>query len=255
MDLLPKVNYNFLKKLEKERELGLTMLSKKFNNPLLEWHYNIHLDMYTYNNLNYKFQLYNWAYMINDLIYRIKCDTGVKLECDYENIDPNDPFDSPMAFSRSNISSGLLGEKNIDEIIKFSNGNIWEVGSGSGYVGYLLEQKDCNVYCTDIESSPFKTKFTVVDNEPDGDIIKYIAENNGALLYVWPIDEYHNFDLWKGNKIIIQGDFNIDKFYKSHEKTICPIFKKIGWKLKKTMQIPTNYGVNDNLQFWEKEER
>jgi hypothetical protein len=232
----------------------------KFVNPVLEWHqcFIAPID----NIYSQKEEFYHK--LSNKLCSMIKEQMNVDMTYypnEYKNLNY-----SPIGFCRTEIASGLLSEEIVNEIISFSNGSIWECGAGSGYNGFLFEQKGANIYCTDQCNNWFSSKFSRVLQRISRRRIKEISLKQGALIYIWPIDKFHDFDQWidvGGNRLVIIGDFSpchitISEYeekgipYKLEDiPTTCPIFNLDGWELVKTMEPPHyDQSIKDVVQFW-----
>jgi len=232
----------------------------KFVNPLLEWHQGLIKPI---QNIYEKKPIF-----LNNLSSRL-CEM-VKEELEIDLIHRPEDYQShhysPVSFARTELASGLLTEEICDEIIAFSHGNIWECGAGSGYNGFLLEQKGAQVYCTDCVNNWFSPRFCRVSQRPSYRRIREISMKDGALLYIWPIDEFHDLERWLeagGNKLIIIGDFSPCHITISEYEQkgiaydlkdippICPIFNLEGWKKVKEMEPPHyDESIKDMVQFW-----
>ena len=243
-------------------------------NPLLEW-----CTKYFMPNLNldedYIHRTYNENHHLGFSMNKKLCEM---LDMGYEKIidiyieDEKNCYGDycgylhhPDVFSKMTVSTSLLSDENLNAIKEFSNKFIFEVGGGSGYNSYLLEQLDINVYCTDCPGNMFPYHFVDVEcTEIDENKVLNIIKNNGAILYIWPIGEYHRLAEWiklGGTKVIVIGDYRQLWNMKGEKlnNTVCPIFPPIAskdeyleWYLAKTIEVPHQLPENeDKLYLWE----
>lgn len=254
---------------------------KPFQNPLLEWA-KAHAIAYNKDELNKIFSSEDqWPNQINDLRHRlIRCGFDIPDCSNCETCINNINRRLPMLWARGVIATSLLSEEILDEIIKFSNGYIYERGCGTGYNAWLLKQKNAKVFAVDAgDENEFALRFydIVTDSEVPLFINSIIAKD-GALLYIWPTNDedqvpFHGYDDWEilgGTKVIVIGDHNPDhckislgNYTKENAPPICPIFPPArcqalqdspgAWKLVKEMKAPVySWDINDVVQFWER---
>ena len=141
------------------------------------------------------------------------------------------------------VSSSLLSNENMIDIMEYSNNYIYEVGAGSGYNAFLLKLNGANIYCSDCPENQYPIKFVDVEDQVNEEKMKEVIENNGAILYSCPVDEYYNIDLWHslgGKKVITIADYRKEKNRDGSygKNRLCPLFNDKRYKLVKTMSVP-----------------
>lgn len=176
----------------------------------------------------------------------------------------------PTQFLIENISVSLNDAYGFLKILKFGNSSIWELGCESGYNSKILANLGCDVYPTELrkksECITRKYRFTKIFYPPyDQNLIQSIAKNEGALLMIWPNEEYYeHLSTWVfngGKKVIVSVNYTKNPFYKKDGNipyTICARFPPLLWKDKFKLvdvHIPPHYDENtptliDCYQFW-----
>lgn len=174
----------------------------------------------------------------------------------------------PVVWLRRTVAVSLMDESGYNLIREFGNGQVWDVGAGSGYHAAILEQMGACVYASDAPTNGYEARFHPVEDEPDDAAVRRIAAGGGTALYFWPWREYYELDRWLragGRKVATVGCFDVPDHEwilenpgrpETEAPRLSPPFAAEGFELV-SEHVPPHLSAHDPsvadvLQFWEK---
>lgn len=144
---------------------------------------------------------------------------------------------------------GIPTEEVIQEISKYSP--LIELGAGTGYWAYLLNQAGCDITAFDsgLWDSIWRQRYYNVEQGDESVLEKY---KDRTLFMCWPLRvnkmSEHVYDKYKGKYLIFVGedrgsDPDAEDYYDKLSKE---------FKIIKTMNLPRWSGYNDSLFIYER---